>query len=301
MNNCIKCGKEIPDGELFCKDCSLDDIVNTKPDKEQEAAPAAAPRKKKTVKQDTIRLDPIKTKKPIGLIVSLVVVILLLAASVFYIFQNRSLVQRAKNQLLSAEVSAEKANSQSDSLQTQLETANGEIVTLETEITQLKVQIEDLESQLHGQSSQSAQQAYDASAKDQELQRLTAQADDLANQLTEANNQLETTSKDLEAANTALEELTEAHAQQIEQYEETITEQIEELDELKVKVEELEDENTSYLKKVTFMDRFVVFVENDGSNYYHTYNCSRFKKEDFWVFNPSYAKNQGYSECPNCH
>ena len=67
------------------------------------------------------------------------------------------------------------------------------------------------------------------------------------------------------------------------------------------RLEDLEDENTSYLKKVTFMDRFVVFVENDGSNLYHTYNCSRFKKEDFWVFNPSYAKNQGYSECPNCH
>ena len=138
-------------------------------------------------------------------------------------------------------------------------------------------------------------------AKDQEIQRLTTQADDLANQLNEANSQLETTAGDLEAATTALEELTETHAQQIEQYEETITEQIEELDELKEKVEELEDENTSYLKKVTFMDRFVVFVENDGSNLYHTYNCSRFKKEDFWVFNPSYAKNQGYSECPNCH
>lgn len=300
MNNCIKCGKEIPDGELFCRDCSLEDLVDTKSEKAPAAA-APAPAKKKTVKQDTIRLDPIKPKKPIGLIISLVLVILLLAASVFYIFQSRSIVQRAKNQLLSAEVSAEKAHSQSDSLQTQLESANNEITVLETEAAQLKAQIEDLESQLHGHSSQSAQEAYNSSAKDQEIQRLTAQADDLANQLSETTNQLETTSADLEAATTALEELAEAHAEQIEQYEKTITEQIDELDSLKAQVEDLEDENTSYLKKVTFMDRFVVFVENDGSKLYHTYNCSRFKKEDFWVFNPSYAKNQGYSECPNCH
>lgn len=300
MNNCIKCGKEIPDGELFCRQCSLDDIIDTKPEKE-EPIPAAAPQKKKAVKQDTIRLDPVKAKKPVGLIVSLILVALMLAASVFYIFQSRTIVQRAKNQLMSAEVSAEKANSQSDSLQTQLDSAYAENDALEAEVSQLKSQIEELETQLHGHSSQSAQDAYNASAKDQEIQRLTAQADDLAEQLSQTTDQLETTAKDLESATTALEEMTEAHAQQIEQYEETITEQIDELDALKVKVEDLEDENTSYLKKVTFMDRFVVFVENDGSKLYHTYDCSRFKKEDFWVFNPSFAKNEGYSECPNCH
>lgn len=299
MNNCIKCGKEIPDGELFCRQCSLEDVVDI--DTEKAPAASAAPARKKTVKQDTIRLDPIKTKKPVGLIVSLVVVILLLAASVFYIFQNNSIVQRAKNQLRSAEVSAEKAQTESDSLQTRLTDANNEIAVLETEVSQLNSRIEELESQLHGQNSQSTQDAYNASAKDQEIQRLTTQADELAEQLNEANNQLETTAKDLEAATTALEEITETHAQQIEQYEETITEQIEELDKLNDKVDQLESENTSYLKKVTFMDRFVVFVENDGSNLYHTYDCSRFKKEDFWVFNPSYAKNQGYSECSNCH
>ncbi len=288
MNNCIKCGKEIPDGELFCRDCSLDDVVGSK---------SSAPSRKTAVKQDTIRLDPVKAKKPVGLIISLVVVSLMLLGSLVYIYQNHSLVQRAKNQLLSAEVSAEKANNESLSLQDQLNISNDRIIELESQAVELKTTIADLESQLHGQSSQSNQDAYDASAKEQDIQRLTAQADQLSDELNETKAQLETVSGDLQAANDALEE----QAQLMEEYDQTISEQEEKIDSLGEKIAALEAENTTYLKKATFMDKFVVFVENDGTNLYHTYDCSRFKKEDFWVFNPSYAKNQGYSECPYCH
>ena len=45
---CIKCGREIPEGELFCAACANGPA---KPKEPEKAAPAAAPRAKKTARQ----------------------------------------------------------------------------------------------------------------------------------------------------------------------------------------------------------------------------------------------------------
>lgn len=52
---------------------------------------------------------------------------------------------------------------------------------------------------------------------------------------------------------------------------------------------------------VTFIDDFVVFVEDDGTDYYHKYECNKFKGDYFWAYNVDAAKEQGYTACPNCH
>lgn len=50
-----------------------------------------------------------------------------------------------------------------------------------------------------------------------------------------------------------------------------------------------------------FIDDYVVFIENDGTNQYHKFDCSLFKRESFWVLNIESAKNGGYDECSLCH
>ena len=49
-----------------------------------------------------------------------------------------------------------------------------------------------------------------------------------------------------------------------------------------------------------FMDRNVVFVEDDGSGLYHRYGCSRFAAKDFTVYSRKQAAAAGYSACPDC-
>ena len=49
-----------------------------------------------------------------------------------------------------------------------------------------------------------------------------------------------------------------------------------------------------------FMDRNVVFVEDDGSGLYHRYGCSRFAAKDFTVYSRKQAAAAGYTACPDC-
>lgn len=49
-----------------------------------------------------------------------------------------------------------------------------------------------------------------------------------------------------------------------------------------------------------FMDRNVVFVEDDGSGLYHRYGCSRFAAKTFAVYSRKQAVAAGYSACPDC-
>lgn len=49
-----------------------------------------------------------------------------------------------------------------------------------------------------------------------------------------------------------------------------------------------------------FMDRNVVFVEDDGSGLYRRYGCSRFAAKDFTVYSRKQAAAAGYTACPDC-
>lgn len=55
------------------------------------------------------------------------------------------------------------------------------------------------------------------------------------------------------------------------------------------------------VEKSAFIDRYVAFVENDGSGYYHTYDCADFPAESYWVLNLRLAQEEGYVPCPICH
>lgn len=54
-------------------------------------------------------------------------------------------------------------------------------------------------------------------------------------------------------------------------------------------------------EKSDFIDEYVVFIEDNGSNLYHQYSCSEFTKESFWAYNIEAAKGMDYYPCPKCH
>ena len=59
-------------------------------------------------------------------------------------------------------------------------------------------------------------------------------------------------------------------------------------------------EKDALSEKLAWIDAYVVYVENDGTNYYHNYDCENFKKSSFWVYNRKLAENKGYTACPIC-
>ena len=58
--------------------------------------------------------------------------------------------------------------------------------------------------------------------------------------------------------------------------------------------EELASTNRRYVTKSKFMDAYVVFVENDGTGYYH------FAQTSFWAYSRKLAEANGYTPCPHC-
>ena len=56
----------------------------------------------------------------------------------------------------------------------------------------------------------------------------------------------------------------------------------------------------AYKKKADFLDSFIVFVQDDSTGYYHTYDCPNFTSSTFWAYNRALAKSQGYTACPKC-
>lgn len=52
--------------------------------------------------------------------------------------------------------------------------------------------------------------------------------------------------------------------------------------------------------KMELFDSWIVFIENDGTNLYHKYDCNKFVGADCWAHNVEYAEINGYSPCPRC-
>lgn len=110
---------------------------------------------------------------------------------------------------------------------------------------------------------------------------------------------------------------------QISQYQQNITElngQISELEStinqnnmrisnLEEQISDKNDRNRTLIsekreleQKVSFYDRNIVFVLNDGTNRYHKYDCIVFKYRDsaYWAYNIENAEYKGYTACFVC-
>lgn len=86
----------------------------------------------------------------------------------------------------------------------------------------------------------------------------------------------------------------------VDKLERDLTNKKQKVTSLQREVNTLEDQVSENRRLVNFVDTFVVFVEDDGTNLYHKYGCYRFKGNYFWAFNVDAARQQGYFACPNC-
>lgn len=69
---------------------------------------------------------------------------------------------------------------------------------------------------------------------------------------------------------------------------------------LESSVDELSRDMWDYRLDAIFVKQHVVFVEDDGTNLYHSLDCDEFKRESFWVYNVLTAVDYGYRPCPIC-
>lgn len=65
---------------------------------------------------------------------------------------------------------------------------------------------------------------------------------------------------------------------------------------------QLREKASELQAQVDFMDQYVVLVFDNGSNYYHTYECyEKHRGESFWAYNIDAAEGKEFEPCPDCH
>ena len=66
--------------------------------------------------------------------------------------------------------------------------------------------------------------------------------------------------------------------------------------------ERLADEISELESEISFYDRYVVFVNDDGTQMYHKYDCMIFQGSDtsFWAYNIDAAISEGFHACFYC-
>lgn len=69
---------------------------------------------------------------------------------------------------------------------------------------------------------------------------------------------------------------------------------------LRAQVSGLRNQVSEFTSEIEFIDEYVVFIEDDGTDYYHHYDCNRFIGASFWVLNVNAAIVDGYEPCPLC-
>lgn len=272
MAQCIKCGREIPEGEIFCPECSLNPGA---PGAQPRPAPVQIGRMQAPVKQAPpprseqrspqparpradAPLPPSRQRTGRGLTILACILAVIGLGLAAWQFSGTARQQRT------------------------LRIREEALTEREKQLTSLETQIDTLSAELAAAQETSSAQAREIKA----LQESVSSAESSANQsqydLTEQQKELEKTSDENEALAAQIEALEKENARLSEDYD--------------VLYAQL-DAQSAQLK---FMDSYVVFVEDDGTGCYHRYGCSRFLKKNFWAYSRKLAERQGYTPCAVC-
>ena len=266
MNTCIKCGREIPEGELFCKDCALNPDVSHTPRHAQESSPQG--RMQKPVLQPPAPKPAPRPQSPTpaqkkrrsgGALIAILCVFTALSLGLCIYLLANSASQRVSLRLRESDLEEREQNL--TTLEQTLEATQQELLDAKDTLSQQEQTIEELQKNFSTAQSTVSQTQYDMTTQQAELERMTAEYEALQ--------------QENEALTQSVETLTSAN-------------------------EELASSNRLFLSKSKFMDSYVVFVENDGTGYYHKYGCSDFAQNSFWAYSRKLAEANGYKPCPNC-
>jgi len=270
MNQCIKCGVEIPAGELFCLECSLNpgsSLFDNPRSADRHTLPIGRmqtpqPAKRKPVQSQiqTVRIVE-KKRTGAGTVLTIVLLTLLLIASVGFQIWQYGDIQAEKNRLRAKEADLALRQTEIENLYDQLEELTAKLDAAQMSLAVKEQEIQDLSTRLANSQSSQNQGAYDLDTAQKELETLELEKQQLTILTEDLENQIERLLEDRES---------------------------------------LEDEMADYRTKSDFLDRHVVFVENNGTNYYHTYDCKDFTKSNFWAYSRKLAESQNFTPCPTC-
>ena len=262
MTTCIKCGRPVADGELFCPQCGLN--LEQKPVRQARAPAGRMQTPPQTHPSAPAPQEPgPRTRWGVIAVLALIALASLGFAGWTLSGRHEQLVQ-----LRLRESDLERREAELSSLQSTIDEQAGEIDVLDSRILVQQERIDALEQELSSAKSTASQSQYDATAQQAELERTKQSYDELRDQLEE----LEKTSEQLETEKQALT----------------------------AKCTELLEQNKELTEKAEFMDNYVVFVEDDGSNLYHRYGCPQFAAKRFWAYSRKLAESYRFEPCPYC-
>lgn len=276
MNSCIKCGKEIPEGELFCLECSLNpgaSLFDELTPPTRQPAPVGRMQTPQPVKRSAQQAAVAvkKEKKPAkrtGLIVALVMVSLMLAGLLAFVVWQYNDLRVERTRLATKEADILLREKELEELEGRIETLQQQVETVQASLEQRDAEISDLERELAESQGSQSQSEYDLTQALAEMARIE-----------EENEQL-----------LLLEE-------ELEENIKTLTEELEKREQ---EVTDLKASSKEYKTKADFMDKYVVFVENNNSKVYHTYDCEEFSRSNFWAYSRKLAESNGFGPCEVC-
>ena len=267
MTTCVKCGKEIPDGELFCSECSLNPgAAEPRP---RPAAPVQAGRMQtpvrrtepdRPVEKRPPEAAPEKTGKRPGRALTVCACIVAVVSLGLAIWQFSGLSRQRRAIRVREDDLAEREKRLS-TLETQIDDLTADLAAEEEKTAAQTRQIEELLATVNSAESSASQSQYDLSEQQKELEKTA-----------DENAALETELAALEKEN----------------------------ERLRTDYDALYATVDAQSEKLRFVDSYVVFVEDDGTGHYHRYDCSRFLKKNFWAYSRKLAERQGYTPCAQC-
>lgn len=176
--NCIKCGREIPEGELFCAACSL------APAHKEAAHPPAARQQRKPAKR-AAPLPPSKRpvqkrpaepekKRSLRAAVAIVLLSLMLALSLTYIGLSYNSLAQDRGRLRTREADLQVRENEIAGLEREWETMSQQLAAAQESEKKLRAEVERLSRQLNDSEGNVSQAQYDMNSQQQELDRLRA-------------------------------------------------------------------------------------------------------------------------------
>ncbi len=269
MTTCIKCGKEIPDGELFCAECGLNPgaaearprpSVPAQPGRMQTPVRRAEPLRPAEQRPPEPAAKPEKKEKRPGRALTVCACIVAVVSLGLAIWQFSGLARQRRVIRLREDDLAEREKRLS-TLETQIDDLTAELAAEEEKTAAQTRQIETLLATVDSAESSANQSQYDLSEQQKELEKTTDE-------------------------NAALEEQVTALERENER--------------LRADYDTLYAAVDAQSKKLRFVDSYVVFVEDDGTGNYHRYDCGKFLKKNFWAYSRKLAERQGYTPCAQC-
>ena len=276
---CLRCGREIPDGELFCADCAKAPLEPKQP---QEEVPVRV-QEHRSERPAEPKPEPQKPpRRRSRLVLPFVLVCLLLVLScAFTVYSYHTLnLQKASYRVKEANLTLRE--SELSDLQSNYDTALAELETAKAAMQEKDETIQDLRKEIVDWESAASQREYDAAAAQKRIDELEEENTTLATDNETLAGEKDTLAAEKQTLEVSLQEKTEAAAA------------------LQAELESVQGKYTSAKAKADFMDSYVVFVNNDGTGLYHRYDCGTFLKSNFWAYSRKLAQNNGYTACPVC-